>query len=194
MKTIFCILCFTLPLIATSTNDTIQLVETVTLKKGTIVTLKLLEPIRSDEVEESTIIPAAIGLDVVVEGERVAVTGAYAEARVRRVDPASRFGKGALLEIEAINMQLIDGQRVKLAGDVSRAKGNHRRLLAWTVAIVTPAVGALFAQSAGNGEAAPFMIPFAGLGLLVKGKAAELPVGSLLTAVVTRDTEVQIVN
>lgn len=165
---------------------------TVVLEQGSIITLKLLEPVRSDEVEESTIIPAAVGLDVVSEGQRVAITGAYAEAKVRRVESAGRFGKGALLEIEAINVQLIDGQRIKLSGDICRATGKNRKLLAWTVAIVTPAVGMLFASSSGNEDAVPFMASFAGLGFLVKGKVAELEVGTLMTAVVTKDVEVQV--
>lgn len=36
------------------------------------------------------------------------------------------------------------------------------------------------------------MLPFAGLGFLVKGREAELPVGTLLTAVATRDVVVRI--
>lgn len=165
---------------------------TVVLEQGSIVTLKLLEPIRSDEVEESTIIPAAVGLDVIANGQRVAITGAYAEARVHRVEHAGRFGKGAILEIKAINVQLVDGQRIKLSGEVCRAKVKNRKLLAWSVAIVAPAVGMLFANSSGNEEAVPFMAAFVGLGFLVKGKVAELAVGTLMTAVVTKDVEVQV--
>lgn len=164
----------------------------ILLKQGTIVTLKLEEELRSDEVEETSIIPLTVGLDVVVDGQRLALTGAYAEARVKKARRAKAFGKPGELEIEPINMQLIDGQRIPLYGKARGAKGKNRKFLAWVVAIVTPGVGAAFAASAGSSDAIPFMIPFAGLGFLVKGKEAVMPVGAIVTANVTRDVWVRI--
>lgn len=173
-------------------RDTVHSTQAIILPRGTSVTLKLEETLRSDELEESSIIPLTIELDVVQQGQRLAITGAYAEARVRRVAQAKRFGKGGFLEIEAINMQLIDGQRAQLAGDERKARGKNRKFLAWTVAIAAPIIGAVFASAAGNDQAAPFMIPFAGLGFLVKGREAELPAGTLLRAIVYRDISVRI--
>lgn len=172
--------------------DTVPPVKIVQLERGTPVTLKLEQALRSDQLEENSIIPLTIALDVVSQGERLAITGAYGEARVRRVSQAKNFGKGGFLEIEAINMQLIDGQRARLVGERHKATGKNRKLLAWTVAITAPIIGAVFASAAGNSEAAPFMIPFAGLGLLVKGREAEFPVGTLLEAEVYRDISVRI--
>ena len=168
--------------------------ETVILRKGTTVTLELLEVINSDKLDETSIIPLAIGLDVVVEGKRVAITGAYATAKVSRLEPPRSFGKGAFLEIEANGIQLIDGQFINVAGSVSQKRGKNRKGLAWALAILTPGVGAIFAQASGNGQAAPFMLPFAGLGLMVKGGAAEIPAATTLHARVTRDTPVQVVE
>lgn len=173
-------------------RDSVPPTQFITLPRGTPVTLKLEAALRSDEVEESGIIPLTIELDVVQQGHRLAATGAYAEARVRRVARAKNFGKGGFLEIEAINMQLIDGQRALLSGDGRKASGKNRKLLAWTVAIAAPVIGAVFASAAGNDQAAPFMIPFAGLGFLVKGKEAELPAGTLLRAIIYRDISVRI--
>lgn len=165
---------------------------TVVLPEDSRVTLKILEELRSDEAEESQVVPLEVVLDVVAEGRRVAITGAYAEGRVRRVIPAKHFGKGGLLEVEPINMQLIDGQRIRLVGEARKSTGRNRKFLAWAVAIISPGVGAIFAASAGNDSAIPFMLPFAGLGFLVKGKEAVLPPETLITAVVPKDVTVKV--
>lgn len=164
----------------------------VLLKQGTIVTLELEKPVKSDEIAEGDIIPMAVKVNVVAEGETVARTGAYAECIVRSVQHARSFGKAGSLEVVPFNMQLIDQQRVALGGGSKQAKGKNRKALAWTVAILTPAVGALFASSAGNDEAAPFMLSFAALGFAVKGKEAELPLGTSLSALVAKDTYVRV--
>ncbi|MCO6478965.1 MAG: hypothetical protein J5I94_20190 [Phaeodactylibacter sp.] len=166
--------------------------DTIVLPEDTRVTLKILEELRSDEAEESQVVPLEVVLDVVAEGRRVAITGAYAEGRVRRVIPAKHFGKGGLLEVEPINMQLIDGQRIRLVGEARKSTGRNRKFLAWAVAIISPGVGAIFAASAGNDSAIPFMLPFAGLGFLVKGKEAVLPPETLITAVVPKDVTVKV--
>ncbi len=131
---------------------------------------ELEKSIKSDEVAEGDMIPMAAKVDVVAEGETVARTCAYAECIVRTVQHTRPFGKGGSLEIVPYSMQLIDQQRVTLGGDTNLTKGKNRKALAWTVAILTPAVGVLFASSAGNDEAAPFMLSFAALGFAVKGK------------------------
>lgn len=177
---------------AGQTTDAAPALDTVLLPQGARVTLRLLAELRSDEAEESEIVPLELALDVVAQGRRVAITGAYAEGRVRRVAAAKHFGKGGLLEIEAINLQLVDGQRIRLGGETRKANGKNRKFLAWTIAIISPGVGAIFAASAGNDKAIPFMLPFAGLGFLVKGKEAVLAIDTLLSAVVAKDVIVQV--
>ncbi|MCB9264979.1 MAG: hypothetical protein H6558_08140 [Lewinellaceae bacterium] len=195
MRKIFlhcCICIFGIHSAAGQNTETEFTPDTVLLPEDTRVTLKILEELRSDEAEESQVIPLEVVLDVVAGGRRVARTGAYAEGRVRRVIPAKHFGKGGLLEVEPINMQLVDGQRIRLVGDARKSSGKNRKFLAWTVAILAPGVGAVFAASAGNDSAVPFMLPFAGLGFLVKGREAVLPPETLITAVVPKDVFVQV--
>lgn len=179
------ILCFELS--ARATTDSLVL-----LKQGTIVTLRVQEGVGSDKVAEGDVIPMILGLDVVVAGERVALTGAYAEGQIKRIVPAKSFGRGGTLEIVPLNLQLIDGQRILLGGSPKRTEGQNRKGLAWGLSIATPIVGGLFASAAGNNEAVPFMLPLAGLGTLVKGKEAQLPIDTLISAFVAKDVYVNL--
>lgn len=166
--------------------------ETVILKQGEIVSLQLYQDIKSDEWEVNSIVPMSIKVDIVVDGKRVALTGAYAEGRVIRVKPAKSFGRAGFIEVEALNIQLIDGQRVDVAGKSIRGEGRSRKMLAWLVAIGTPGLGAVFAASADNAEAIPFMVPFAGLGFLVKGREGVLSVNTTISAKVAQDVVVRL--
>lgn len=164
----------------------------VVLEEGTLVSLRLEEAIRSGEAQRSDIVPLVVGINVVAQGQMVINTGAYAEARVTRVVPAKKFGKGGFLEVEVINVQLVDGQRIELAGDPKVKEGRNRKFLAWAVAILAPGTGMIFAASTGNTQAVPFILPFAGLGFLVKGREAEIQANEILLGRVTRDVTVQL--
>lgn len=154
-----------------------------TLRKGTTITLRLVEPIKSSAVEKGNLVGLEVYGDVVVDGKVLIATGTYAEGEISKKRKPGVFGRGAVLEVNASNLRTVDGQRISLKSKGLRKIGGNRTFFAYTISTLVPAVGiAVFS---------PWFSPFVVSGLLVKGKEAEIPKGTFFTAYIGQDVRIK---
>jgi hypothetical protein len=165
--------------------DSFQINEapTQTLKRGTLVTLSTVGIIKSKEVNIGDIIEMNVHLDIKVNNDVVLGTDHFATARVKKVRRARKFGRGAMIELEALTVRTIDGQLVRLEGGKILKRGAERRTLAWAASIIPTAICLAI-----NPPVAPLFI---GFGLFMKGREIEIPEGTLMTAKIMQDTKVR---
>lgn len=165
--------------------DSFQLDDTPTqiLKRGTLVTLSTVGTIKSREVNVGDIIEMNVHLDIKVNNDVVLGTDHFATARVKKVRKARKFGRGAMIELEALTVRTIDGQLIRLEGGKMLKKGAERRTLAWTASIIPTVICIAI-----NPPVAPLFI---GFGLFMKGREVEIPEGTLMTAKIMQDTKVR---
>ena len=157
--------------------------ETVHLKRGTPISLRILENINSWEIEEGHLVQMEVVVNVVWNRKVLVATGAFAEGKVAYLKKRGILGQSARIGLEATSLQAVDGQRIPLQSNpLYRKSGRSRRGLALGVAILVPVSGVVVGS--------PFTIPFALLGIFVKGQPAKIQIGEELSAVVKRDTEI----
>ncbi|MEM6967342.1 MAG: hypothetical protein AAF573_21440 [Bacteroidota bacterium] len=154
------------------------------IKRGTKITLQLNTEVNSRTAAIDNVIEMMVLLDVKVKGKTVVSSGTYAEGIVTRAKRAGIFGKGAKLELEGINVLTIDGQRIPIKSVKVSRKGRNRKGLALGTSLVIPTVGIIMGT--------PLLIPFAVVGIFVKGRNVEIPVGTLVTAKIMEDITVQL--
>lgn len=178
--------------------------EKVVLKRGTPVTLRLLQDVNSVNIEENNLIELEVALDVVVNTQAVIATGAYAEGFVAEVKKKRLLGRGASLEIRASSAQAVDGQRVILIGQplVKKADRKKRRFalsLLWIGLglVFGGGIGAIAAAIGSNSIGGWMVVLFIGLfpllgGILSSGREAELPLGTRLSATVAEEIVIDV--
>jgi hypothetical protein len=129
-------------------------VETVTLRDGTLVILKVLETIGPEGLGPGDIIKLEVAEDVKVNKKVVIKRGTPAVAEVITAEKRGMMGKAGKIAISLRSTMAVDGQKIPLRGTLRR-EGAER-------------VGASVAVSA-------LVCPLA---LLLKGEGAEIPAGS----------------
>ena len=160
----------------------------VLLKKGTLVTVELIEPVSSDMPQAGSPVSLWVRLNVIVDGKIVINEGRYGEgqATVRR---SGLFGRPGRVTVQALNVQTVDGQRIALESLPLVGVGRDRYALAIVGSIILPAVGVIL------GPAQPWawwLTASIGFGFLVKGKEVEIPPKSPIRAFVKRDVWVRV--
>ena len=155
----------------------------LTLKKGTKITLQVNDNIGSSNVEQGNVVEMMVVLDVVVNGQVVVKGGTYAEGNVKSVKRAGIFGNGAKMRVEGNNIRTIDGQRIPIKSMKLVRSGSDRKALAWGTSIALPVVGVVMGT--------PILIPCAVIGLLIKGRDAEIHAGTLVTAKIMEDVVIE---
>lgn len=156
--------------------------EIVNVKRGTKITLQLMSDVSSRDLEKGRVVEMMVMMDVIVDGQKVVAAGTYAEGIVKDVRRAGVFGKGGYLEVEGINIRTVDGQRVGIKSMKVSKRGKSRKGLAIAAGVLIPVVGIIVN---------PYLIPFAVIGLVVKGRNAEISSGTLMTAKILEDIEVK---
>lgn len=153
----------------------------ILLKKGTLVTLRVLQNISSRDTEVGNLVNMEIATDIKADREVVLATGVYAEGKVTQVKKAMLFGNAGFLEIKAINVMTVDGQRIPLISQPLIKKGHNKKVLAWGLSIVSFIVGMIVP---GNWK---FLHAGSFLGAVIKGKAAIVPFDTLISAEIAKD-------
>ncbi len=165
----------------------------VRVKPGTLVTLKLAETLNTKNLNKDYFFSLEVYVDVVVNREVVILNGAYAEGYVSYFLSKRLFGKGSEVEIRALNVQCIDGQRAILNGTPFRQVADKRRtrfalsmvlfggliilvgvIINWGVVLV----GAIFFLS----------------GVFMQGEETEIPISTTLTATLAEEIIVVVDN
>jgi len=170
-------------LFANTPGDTTTLQETVLLKRGTVITLELGQDLSSNDAEVGDLISLSVYDNVTAQGAVVLHSGLFGQARVTIVRKPGAFGRPGELEIEAINVETTDGQRILLSGVPLNAKGHSNKGAALGAGLIIPAVGVALG--------APILLPFAAVGLLVKGKDGALVSHTHINAYVTEDVRIR---
>ncbi len=147
---------------------TIASAESVKLKYGTVILLRLNETVTSDSHHVGDMVDLAVATDVVVDGKVVISAGTPAAAEVSHADEAGMIGDAGALAITLVDTKAVDGQRVPLRANLSR-KGKDNQ-------IASVAVGVILCP----------------LALLMKGGHAEFASGGQVKAYVQNDLSIQV--
>ena len=148
----------------------------ITLRAGTPVVVEAAQTYSGKNLSVGQNITVRVKFNVVVNKNTLIAAGALGNANISSIEKPKGFGRAGKMEIQVQSVQAVDGQQVLLSGIPIYAEGDHRKGLAWGVAI---GVG-LFTY---------------GLGLLLgfafKGRDAEFRAGTTLNASVASDIEVE---
>lgn len=156
----------------------------IKLKRGTKITLQLNTTVNSKNISTNSVVEMMVVLDVKEKGESqpIILSGTYAEGLVTSAHRAGIFGRGAKIEVEGINVRAIDGQRIPIKSIKVIRNGKNRKRLAYGASILAPAVGVIVGS--------PWLIPLAAIGIIIRGKEVEIPMGTLVTAKTLMDMEI----
>lgn len=155
--------------IRTLLSMAIALVLTATAKSQTVVNLRAGTPVQMETSQELTSknltpqsqIDLRVRYDVKVGDKVVIQAGTPAKANVTMVKRAKGCGKAGILEIKAVTVTTVDGQKVNLFSNPIKEEGENKKGLAWGLS-----VGGCF-----------FVSPLSFFFLLIKGKEAVIPAG-----------------
>jgi len=144
--------------------------ETTTLPFGTVVYGYLAEKVRSKkkETSEGDLVRAYAWRDVIVDGRTVIKAGAPMMVKVAKLKKAKFAGIKGKLELEALEVETVDGNKVALSGGYDKS-GKGRKALSISLAalVVWPAI-------------------------FIKGKQAVLEEGTVFDAMVAQEREIDV--
>jgi hypothetical protein len=138
----------------------------VILRDGTVVVLRLRQPLSSETCEQDEIIGLEVVEDVKVDGAVVIARGATANAQVVQCEKAGMFGKAGKLRLTILGVKAVDQSTVPLRATAGRG-GEEKTMLA-----------------VGGGA---FFCP---LLFFIKGKEAVYTTGSIFQTYVLGDKEI----
>ena len=157
--------------------------QSAVLKRGTPVLLRVIDNIYSTEVEAGYPVRMEVLVNVNVDQQVVAFSGAFAEGQIIALKKSGFFGQGAKITLGATSMQAVDGQRIPLQTNPLFIKnGRNRRSIAIGFSVLIPISGVIIGT--------PFTLPFVLFGFLVKGKPAIIQIGTEISAQVSQDVEI----
>jgi len=87
----------------------------VTLNTGTVVVIRLSEPLSADRATDGDLFHAILAEPVVADGLVIAERGARVTGRIVEAHKPGRFGAKSLLELELSNLATSDGQDVPIS-------------------------------------------------------------------------------
>ncbi|MBI2969022.1 MAG: hypothetical protein HYY40_14565 [Bacteroidetes bacterium] len=142
---------------------------TINLQEGEVVTIKTLDTLNSDKNAEGEIFYLEVVNDVIVNNKVVITKGSKATAMITKSIKRGVMGKGGELEFSLDYVKSVDGQNIKLRNPSAGVQGKSKQ----TEAIVgAAAVHPVF--------------------LIMKGKAAIIPGGTIYSAYVEKSYQVQV--
>jgi hypothetical protein len=89
----------------------------VTLNTGTVVVIRLSEPLSADRATDGDLFHAILAEPVVADGLVIAERGARVTGRIVEAHKPGRFGAKSLLELELSNLATSDGQDIPVSTD-----------------------------------------------------------------------------
>ncbi|MCB9317536.1 MAG: hypothetical protein H6569_15455 [Lewinellaceae bacterium] len=162
----------------------------ILLPRGTPVSLELLEPASSNNLQVGNVVELSVYVPVTVGDLTLIKANVYAEGEVVRVRKAGIFGRPGSVTLQAVSVKATDGQSIPLESVELTQTGKDRRALAWAGSLILPAVGVFLAAT--NPVAAAFTLPALGFGLLIKGKDVQIPAKTKVRAFVKRDVLIRL--
>lgn len=153
--------------------------ETVTLKAGTLLQVRLAERLASDRNVTGDSFMATLDQPLVIDGWVIAERGARVMGHVADADPAGRVRGVASLALELDSLTTADGQKILLRTASFVRKGETSRKEDVVKVGVAAAIGAAIGAAAGGGKGAAIGAASggaagAGTVLATRGKAAVL--------------------
>lgn len=139
----------------------------VTLNAGTAIPLELTQAINSRLVQAGQTIDFRVRSDIKVGNQVVIPAGSIAKGLVTRAEKSKGLGKEGYVEVQIKSVTAVDGQQVVLAGNNLYREGEDKQTLSIILGIF---VCLLF--------------------LTMKGKDAEIPVGTAVDASTATNTEI----
>jgi hypothetical protein len=154
--------------------------QTVTIRPGTVLNVRLIDGLSSDRNLEGDQFSASLDQPLIVDGFVIAERGARVQGRVVAATKAGKASGVASLSVELTRLRTSDGQNVALSTEaVERRSAQNRGEEAAKIGGAA-AVGAIIGAIAGGGKGAAVGAGVgggAGAGgvLLTRGKPAALP-------------------
>lgn len=146
--------------------------EQVILENGTMIPLKLKNNLSSKSLKEGDIINFITDDNVKLGDEILIEEGANATGYISELTKSGRIGKAGEFYIKLDKIQLKDGTKVPLTGQILK-KGKDRVIIALALTLCLPPSSGIFF-------------------LLIKGTDATLPAGYKVQARVDRDTVINL--
>jgi len=154
---------------------------TVTIRPGTILTVRIGETISAAHHEAGDGFLATLEQPLVIDGFIIAERGARVEGRVVEAERPGRASGSSHLGVELVRLSTSDGQRIQIRTEPFKKEGASSAGSDLAKIGVGAAIGAAIGAAAGGGKGAAIGAGVGGAAgtadvLLTHGKPAEIPV------------------
>jgi hypothetical protein len=159
-------------------------VRTITLEQGTVIPVRLTDPLDSATAQPDDTFHATLGVDLVGRGMIVAPMGTPVEGRIVDAKDATHFKGSSLLALELTSLDL-HGRHISIATDTlskeGQARGKDTAVKAGGGALLGTVIGAI----AGGGKGAAIgAVAGAGAGTGInaatRGQQVKIPAETML--------------
>jgi hypothetical protein len=159
---------------------------TVTIRPGTVLTVRIAETLSAARNEKGDGFLATLEQPLVIDGFIIAERGARVEGQVVDAERPGRAGGPSHLGIELVRLSTSDGQRVRIRTESFKKDGASSAGTDLAKIGVGAAIGAAIGAAAGGGKGAAIGAGVGGAAgtadvLLTRGKPAEIPVETRIT-------------
>ena len=138
------------------------------IEEGTIILLKSLSIISSNTTWNGESFDFFCADNVVVDNKIIIKKNSKVTGKVESLEKSRSLGKGGSLKIVFNYITAIDGQNIPISGVYNYVKGDNK-----------------------SGTAVGLSFVFSPLFLFVKGKEANIPIGSLIEVYTTQEINIQ---
>ena len=128
--------------------------QTVTIPAGTLVAVRLREPIGTDKQSEGDPFTATLDQPIVIDGFVIAERGALARGKIASLTRATRGQSHAAITLALTELNTTDGQKVDIRTDESRKAATANTKDGVTKIGVGTVLGAIIGAAAGGGKGA----------------------------------------
>jgi hypothetical protein len=135
------------------------------LEEGTIIVVKSMSNIPSKTISYGESLDFACADDIFINNKLIFKKNSNIKAKVEKIDNAKILGKEGVLEIKFNSITAIDGQEILIEAVYGKLKGTNN-----------------------TGTAVNLSIFLSPLFLFIKGKEAEIPIGSQMEVYTTRES------
>ena len=159
---------------------------TVTIRPGTVLTVRIAETLSAARNEKGDGFLATLEQPLVIDGFIIAERGARVEGQVVDAERPGRAGGASYLGVELVRLSTSDGQRVRIRTESFKKDGASSAGSDLAKIGVGAAIGAAIGAAAGGGKGAAIGAGVGGAAgtadvLLTRGKPAEIPVETRIT-------------
>ena len=134
------------------------------VEEGTIIIIKSMSNISSKTIMYGELIEFACADDIYVDNKLVIKKNSNVRAKIENIDKAKGLGKEGMLKIKFNSLTTIDGQEIPIEAVYGTSQGRNITETAVNLSV--------------------FFSPFF---LLLKGKEAKIPIGSLMEVYTTKE-------